>query len=472
MLAVTLALLGLAVITVGNAVRQSLEPGGPARPAQERIVSANVLTLTPQEIVPRLTAYGKVEARRMLDIRTRQAGTVVWVAEAFRNGDAVEDGALLVRLDPVPAEEALALARANLAEAEAAAAEAVAAVDLMLEDVAAAEAQAVLRRQALERQEGIAARGAGSPQAVETAELAVSAADQAVLSRKQALASARARVDQTAVAVTRAEIALAEAARALAETEIRAGLAGRVEGVALVPGAVVTANEVLGRVIDPAALDVAVRLSTAQYARLLEPSGALRPAAVEIALPGLPDAAPLAGRLERAGAAVGEGQTGRLVYVTLDAEAEGLALLKPGDFVAVAISEAVLTDVALVPATAVGRQGTVLALGPEDRLQEVAVEVLRRQGDAVILRVGALAGREIVAERSVLLGEGIRIRPIRPQASDSMVPISPERRAQLVALVEADASLSPEGRARLLQELEGASVPARVIDRLEGRADG
>jgi hypothetical protein len=56
----------------------------------------------------------------------------------------------------------------------------------------------------------------------------------------------------------------------------------------------------------------------------------------------------------------------------------------------------------------------VLALGPEDRLEEVAVEVLGRQGDEVIIAVGPLAGREIVAERSAFLGAGIRIRPIRP----------------------------------------------------------
>jgi multidrug efflux pump subunit AcrA (membrane-fusion protein) len=307
---------------------------------------------------------------------------------------------------------------------------------------------------------------------VETAELAASAADQAVLSRRQALASAKARVDQTSVAVTRAEIALAEAERALAETDIRAGLSGQVEGVALVPGAVVTANEVLGRVIDPVALDVAVRLSTAQFGRLLDDAGVLRPSDVQVVLPGLPDAPPLAGRLERAGVAVGEGQTGRLVYVALAPDAPGLAALKPGDFVSVAIAEPPLADVAVVPATAVGRQGTVLALGPEDRLQEVAVEVLRRQGDDVILRVGALAGREIVAERSALVGEGIRIRPIRPHASGEMIPLSPERRAQLVAMVEADASLSPEGRERLLQQLQAPTIPSQVLDRLEGRADG
>jgi RND family efflux transporter MFP subunit len=472
MLALTLALLGLAAITIGGAVRQSLAPGGPARPAEERVVAANVMVLTPAEIAPEIIAYGKVEARRTLDLRTPGGGTVIWVAETFRNGGGVVEGDLLVRFDPVPATEALALARANLAEARAGVAQARAAVELIAEDLAAAEAQAVLRRQALARQQDIETRGAGSPQAVETAELAVSAADQAVLSRKQALASARAQVDQTAVAVTRAEIAVDEAERALAETEIRAPLSGRIDGATLVTGAVVTANEVLGRIIDPSLLDVSVRLSTAQYALLLDESGALRAGTAEITLEGLPDPVSLPGRLDRVGAAVGEGQTGRLVYIALDQGAMGLALLKPGDFVTVTIAEPPLADAALVPATAVGRQGTVLVLGPEDRLQEVPVDVLRRQGDNVILRVGALAGREIAAERSAFLGDGIRIRPIRPQASGALVPLTPERRAQLVALVEADVSLSSEGRDDLLRQLEAQSVPAAIVDRLEGRADG
>ena len=162
-------------------------------------------------------------------------------------------------------------------------------------------------------------------------------------------------------------------------------------------------------------MDIALRLSTAQYARLLDETGTLRASSVAVTLPGLPDAPPLRGQLDRVSAAVGEGQSGRLVYASLDAGIEaGLALLKPGDFVEVVIEGATLTDAALVPATAVGRQGTVLTLGPDDRLVEVTVTVLGRQGDGVIIAVGALAGREIVAERSAFLGDGIRIRPIRP----------------------------------------------------------
>ncbi len=469
LLAVTLGLLGLAAITIGNALRASLGDDGPGRAPQERVVAANVTMLTPASIAPQMTAFGKVEARRTLDLRLKTSGTVVFVADSFRNGLTVTEGEVLVRLDPAPASEALALARAGLTEARAAADEAAAAVLLAQDDLAAAEAQATLRRQALTRQEDLAARGAGSAQAVETAELAVSSADQAVLSRRQALASAKAQVDQTAVAVTRAEIALTEADRALADTELRAGLAGRVDGVTLVPGAVVSANEAVGRIVDPLALDVAVRLSTAQFGTLLGPDGSLRGGAVTI-LPSGGSTARLSGQLDRVGAAVAEGQTGRLVYVAVEAAPGVDTLLQPGDFVTVSIDEAALPDAAILPATAVGSNGTLLALGAEDRLEEVPVEVLRRQGDDVIIAVGPLAGREVVTERSAFLGDGIRIRPIRPEAA--AVTLTPERRAELVALVEAHPALAEAEKTALLQALKADTVPAAVVARLEERMDG
>ncbi len=467
LLAVTLGLLGMAAISIGNAVRATLGDAGPGRPPQERIVAAPVVTLTPAAIAPQMTAFGKVEARRTLDLRLKASGSVIFVADNLRNGLGVTEGEVLVRVDPAPATEALALARAGLTEARAAADDAAAAVLLAQDDLAAAQAQAVLRRQALTRQQDLAERGAGSSLAVETAELAVSSADQSVLSRRQALASATAQVDQTAVAVTRAEIALTEAERALAETELRAGLSGRVDGVTLVPGAVVSANEALGRIVDPLALDVAVRLSTAQFTSLLGADGTLQGGAVSIQPGG--SGTVLSGRMDRVGAAVGEGQTGRLIYVALDPAPGVETLVQPGDFVTVSIEEAALPDAALLPATAVGRSGTLLAVGAEDRLEEVPVTVLRRQGDDVIVAVGPLVGREVVAERSAFLGDGIRIRPIRPEVA---VILTPERRAELVALVEAHPALAAAEKTALLQALEAETVPAAVIARLEQRMDG
>ena len=485
--ALTLGGLGLAVLVVANAVRDSLADVGPGAPPVERVVPANVTMVMPAVLTPEMTAFGKVEARRTLDLRSRQSGTVVWVSESFRNGLAVREGEVLLRLDPAPATEALALAEADLSEARAAATDAVAALALTKADLAAAKEQVLLRKQALDRQKDLAARGAGSPLAVETAELAASAAAQAVLSRQQALATAKARVDQTTVAVTRAEIALGEAGRNLAETELRAGLSGRVDGVTLVQGAVIGANESLGRIVDPAALDVAVRLSTAQFGRLVGLDGTLATSAVTIFAPG--SGAPLAGRLDRIGAAVEAGQTGRLVYVAMAEDPSLSTLLQPGDFVTAGIQEAPVADAVLLPATALGPDDTLLVLGLDDRLEEVAAEVLRQQGDFVILTVGNLAGREVVTERSAALGAGIRVRPIRPEGSATGtdtntvkaapeaaaevvtegdgLTLTPERRAALSALIEANPSLTAAEKSELLQALQSGVVTTGAVDGLD-----
>jgi len=106
------------------------------------------------------------------------------------------------------------------------------------------------------------------------------------------------------------------------------------------------------------------------------------------------------------------------------------------------------------------------------------VEVLRRQGDEVVVRAEGLAGREVVAERSALLGAGIKVRPIRPGGTallgdePDMVELTPERRAALIAFVEGNSAMPAEARERLLAQLRQDHVPARVVARLEARMGG
>ena len=135
-----------------------------------------------------------------------------------------------------------------------------------------------------------------------------------------------------------------------------------------------------------------------------------------------------------------------------------------------------------LPATAYGADGTVLALGAEDRLEAVPARLMRRQADSVILASGGLAGREIVAQRSPLLGAGIKVKPVRqpaqapgaPMASavPEMLDLTPERRAGLVAYVEGNDRMPPDAKARILAQLAEPQVPARVVARLEQRIGG
>lgn len=471
MMAATLSLLGYAASTIWGAVetRMNAEPRSFAQ--RERVLAVNVVTVVPGVVTPELTVFGEVRSRRTLDLRAGVGGTVVEVAPAFVEGGTVRAGEVLLRIDPVEAEAALARVRTDLQDAEAERRDASRALALAGDELAAAEAQAALRVQAMERQRDLLARGVGAAAALETAELAASSADQAVLARRQAVAQAETRLDQTETRLARAALSLAEAERALSETTIRAAFDATLAEVTVIPGGRVTANERIAQLVDPGLLEVAFRVSTSQYATLLGSDGLLLRAPVRASLDvsGLNLSAE--GVISREGATVGEGQTGRLIFAQLD-RAPGL---RPGDFVTVTVAEPAIDGVALVPATAVGADGAVLVVGEDNRLSLAPVEVLRRQGDDVILRAPDLAGARIVVERSPLLGAGILVRPLAPggveaePAQTGMITLDAERRARLVAFVEGNAQMPAEAKARLLSELQQDSVAADVITRLESR---
>ncbi len=301
-------------------------------------------------------------------------------------------------------------------------------------------------------------------------------ARQTVISRRQAVSQAEARVDQAATRVARSRIVLDSAERDLAETTLRARFDGTLQAVTLVEGRLVSANEKLAELVDPSVLEAVFRVSTRQYARLLGEAGQLLQAPVQVTLDAAGAGLVAQGRLSRASGAVGDGQTGRLLYASLEL-APGF---KPGDFVTVKVSEPALDAVARVPASALGADGTVLVLGAEDRLEALPVELLRRQDDDVLIRGEGLAGRQVVTGRTPLLGAGIRVRPLRPQQQGAapeasppdMIELSEERRAKLVAAIEGSARLPDAAKERMLAELAKEQVPAKLVNRIEARMGG
>jgi len=113
-------------------------------------------------------------------------------------------------------------------------------------------------------------------------------------------------------------------------------------------------------------------------------------------------------------------------------------------------------------------------LGEDDRLEEVTVTLMRRQGDDILIRAPGLEGQQVVAERTPLLGAGIKVRPLGPQAAtnaeaDDLVELTGERRAAMVAYIEADGRLSEEAKRRMLARLSQDKVPAAMVARIESR---
>ncbi|TCP62863.1 hypothetical protein EV663_101123 [Rhodovulum bhavnagarense] len=474
LVAVTVGILAYAGNSVLSAVKARLAQEPVERPARERVFAVNVLAYQSQDIAPVMTAFGEVRAQRTLEVRAQAGGEVVYLHPHFEEGGAVEKGELVLRVDPANAQSALDMARADLAEAEADLRDARRTLDLAHQELAATDEQARLRLRALERQKDLRARGVGTDSAVEEAELTVASANQAVVSRRQSVAQAEASVETANTRLQRARITLAEAERDLADTEVFAAFSGQLSNVSLTEGGLVSANERVADLIDASALEVSFRLSTVQHGHLLDDAGRLRPAPVTAVLDVFGADLVTGGHITRESAAVGEGQVGRLLFARLDV-APGF---RPGDFVTVRIEEPVLKGVARLPSSALNAAAEVLVLGEDDRLEAVEVTLLRREGDSVIVRAPGLSGREVVAERSPLLGAGIKVRPIRrgvdaaAQDTPEMVVLTPERRAALIAFVDRNPMMPEDAKARVKAQLEQERVPMKMIERLESRMGG
>lgn len=472
LVSLTLGLLAWGGQIVASAIRVKSEQGQRQRPANERVFSANVIDVVAGEHTPIFTAFGEVRSRRTLDIRATSSGSVVFIDPSFEEGGRVTQGQILLRIDPADAEDALLRVAADLLEAQSEETEAEAALILAGEDLAAVQAQSDLREAALRRQQDLRKRGVGTDAAVEIAALAVASANQSIVSRRQAIAQAQARVSKAQTALVRREIERTEAERRLAETEVRAAFTGTLSDVKLVEGGLVTNNEQIAQLVDPTLLEVAFRVGTGQYVRLLDVDGRLIGADVIVSLNVLDLDLEAAGKIIRESASVGEGQTGRVLYASLS-DAPGF---RPGDFVTVRADEPILRNAARIPSLALNAAQEVLVVNDEDRLEAVEVKVLRRQGDDVLIEAEGVAGRRIVAERSPLLGTGIRVKPLQPVGAQEEKPetleLTQERREKLIEFVQSNKRMPQEARDRILAELAKPQVPSRIVERLEGRMGG
>lgn len=424
--ALTIGLLFLAGFQIWQALEQARSGGPGGRQAEEQAFTVRMIAVEAATIAPVMAVYGMVESRRRLELRAGASGRITYLDPDLHEGGQVEAGQLLLRTDPAQAQSVLDNLLAAQAEAEAALEDARRAVTIGTDDLAAARAQVELRQAAMERQRELADRRLGTSGDREAAELAASSAEQAVLSRQSALADAESAVSLAEIALQRSQIDLSEARRELELTEVRASFAGRVTAVTAVEGGLVSQNEQLAQIIDPDALEVQIPLSLQQYTRLVADEAQLVGTPVRVVLDGSAGRITAPAHLDRSAASVAEGAAGRTVYARLDGPD---ARLRPGDFVTVEIDEPPLSDAALIPASAVGGDGAVLVVGADNRLTARPVEVLRRQGDDVVIAVAAdLSGARIVAERAPQLGAGILVRDSAAPAVGEGSPEASDRR--------------------------------------------
>ena len=468
-----LGLLGLAGNTIKVAVQDRMNQEPRSQKARERTFAVKVVPAEVTSINPTLNAFGEIQSRKTLDLRMAASGQIQELSTNFVEGGSVKSGELLIRLDDSDYQTAVDLAENNLIDAKNEVMEAARNLSFSKEELAAAVEQEKLRLRALTRQKDLVERGVGTAAALENAELSASGATQAVLSRKAAVDQAKNRGAQAETRLVRAELALKDAKRKLEDTKLYAEFSGLLSGVSLVKGGIVSANERLGQLIDPEVLEVSFKISTQQYTRLLNDNGELLKAPVSVALTNTEQGLNADGVIIRDSASVAKGQTGRQVYAKLTKSVG----FKPGDFVAVKVEEPTLNWVVKLPSTALDASNKVLLLGEGERLEEAQVKLMRRQGNEVIVRSRDLSGKEIVAQRTPVLGAGIKVKAIRSGeenevAEVEMLELTEERRAKLISAIETNGYIPKTVKKRIIGQLTQPKVPADVVARIESRMGG
>ncbi len=403
----TIALLASAVSVMISAFKDD-GSAGRDRTAKERVFTVNVMPLKSGEAIPIITTFGEILSGRTLELRAASGGALVQVSSSFREGGIVRENDLLFQTDPANSDANAQLSQTQLDEAVADLEDAQNSFILAQDELGAVKHQLKLRQQAIVRQKSLLDRGVGTESGMEAAELAASAAEQQILATRQSIASAKARIKLSEIELARSSINNSEAQRELSNTSVYAKFDGVLSDVTSVLGGLVNANERLATLIDPNALEVSFRISSMQYNRLTSNTQSLQDVTVFITADG---GELISADINRVSATVGEGQTGRVLIAALDASA--VKTLRPGDFVSVSVEEPALKNVIVLPSTAASASGEVLLLLGDDRLEAASVEVLRKQGDEIIVSIGNHEGREVVTERAPQLGAGIKVDPRR-----------------------------------------------------------
>ncbi|MEO1538299.1 MAG: HlyD family efflux transporter periplasmic adaptor subunit [Pseudomonadota bacterium] len=404
----TVGMLGLAFAEFARGQMEEESAGGAERRGGSRLLTVNVEEVTPSKTQPVLATFGEVQSARVLELRSPESGQVMYLAPDFRDGTVYEEGTLMARLDPATFQAAVDIGRSDVEIAKDNVTDAARNVELAERELVASREQRDLRAASLQRQMSLSDRGVGTDAALEDAELALSSAEQALITKEQALATAEINLKRARAEVIRAEVNLSEAERALRNTEVYAPFRGALADVDVAVGVFVSPNEAVGSFVDQSSLEVSVLLSLEQFTSIIGRVDDVTDLSMEVSLTeGGPN---FSAKVLRTEATVADGQTGRRLYASLDPEAA--KIIKPGDFVSVRLIEPEVSNVAWVPAGAVGSGSRGLVIENKTSLEAVTYEVISRDGERVLISTDGLEGRMIVSQLTPKLNVGQRVQPV------------------------------------------------------------
>lgn len=373
-----LPILVLAASAAAGVILIKTAPTAERRPPEPSLPVVEVIQVAPRPYAVTLESQGTVSPRTQTSVIAEVAGRVVGVADELRNGGFFEPGQVMLRIDPRDYDNAVTIARSELAQAELA----------LQEEIARGEqARQDWDRLGLE----------GSP-------------DELALRRPQ-LDSARARV-------AAAEARLDQAKIDLERTRIEAPYASRVLEKNVDFGQYVTPGTPLARIYAVDYVEIRLPLSNKQLRHIDLPesyrgSGEARtPVPVQLSAEIGGRTHIWRGRVVRTEGDIDTETRQWFVVAQVDdpyAARGDRPPLKVGQFVTARIEGRRLTDAYVLPRVALRPGDEVVAVTAERIIERRPVEVLWETRNEVVVR-GLEPGDEIVTSAANFAVEGTRVR--------------------------------------------------------------
>ncbi|WP_114392540.1 efflux RND transporter periplasmic adaptor subunit [Oleisolibacter albus] len=395
----------------GLAVLVASKPEVPREARPERVWSVDAIPAAAATHQPQISLLGTMQPGRTVELRALVGGTVVAVSPALRNGGVVRAGDLLLQVEPLDYELALAETRAGLAEARARLDELRATSAAEKAKLQFARQQLDLRERDLTRSQQLFEKGTIAAPRLEQAQVAMAQERQSFTAAQNDVAAGEARVRQQEAAVQRLEAQLGRAEADLARTRLVAPFDGFVGRVGAEQGMRLSPADRVAELSGAEGLEAQVTLSTEAYGRLAAESsdgrGVIgRPARVVWTLGSTPLVYPA--RVERVVDRLDTASGGVTLFVRL----EGSVLdqpLRPGAFVQVEIPDRAYAAVVRLPVTALHEGGRVYVVGAGDRLEARPVTVAASSADSVYVADGLAAGDRVVTTRFQEIAPGIKV---------------------------------------------------------------
>ena len=474
-LSITLGFLIFGSFVLIEALKKRSEKSDNRRFQKERVFAVNVETLNKQIASPKILSYGEIYSKRMLEIRPLVSGRLDYVSEKFVEGGYVKSGDILFRLNQKDYLNELEIAEIDLEDTKAQLSEAISKLDYANLEFEVSESQLNLRKNALDRQTQLAESGLITSSQLENTQLAYSSSKQQFLNKQNLVKSSKNAIDKLKIQLKRRSISIDKAKRNLDETEIKAPFDGIIASVNILPGSVINKNEKLGTLLDPNSLEVVFNLSANEFARVIDKDGKLLNLDITAYLKLSNKDIPFSGKIERINPEIINIGSGRKLFASINLGEN--KTLRPGDFVVLEIKEPSLKNITVLPSSAVTIDGKIFILEEDNRLKEIEVTILRRQGNEVIVS-GAPTDKEYVMQRSPQLGNGLKIKPLRKKdreisnsvnlsKNNELVTISPEKQKKLINILDKLDRMPKSVKDRLYEEINSGKIKAKTLKRLE-----